>query len=750
MKNRILILFLLITSTAVSQIHSVKQDGSGDFTTIQSAVDAAGNGDTVLVWPGTWFENVEITGKNISLGSLTLTTGDLGYIEQTIINGNFNGSCIRLKNCQDTNLVNGFSLTKGSGSYHGSIGGGGMSVYQAPANIFNCKIFENQVTGRGGAIYIEESWVFLSNTSIYGNHALKSGGGINIIRSELIFDSQYLCSIYLNYSSQGTDISKGGPEPLDVIVDTFTVKQPDYYYAFSTNGSPHPVNNINFSINSAKIEAVSENLYVSPQGDNNNTGLSASDPLKDIYFALLKLQSDSLNPDTIFISEGIYSPLSGEKFPLSIKGHIHLSGINEDSCILDGNAETFLLYSIINANRYSISNLVLQNGSDQSSPWGYGAILFVYNDHATLNNLTFRINSGKYSSNGAISESNKFRVINCTFQDNHGGEALRSGSQSKDSTMIINTRFLNNRPIDSLPETAFGGGMAVIGDYSSGSINCYFYNCLFAENHTKDYIWSGANSIAVSSGAIAYLINCTLGNNTSDNDLGANIGVVHNSYLYIYNSILYNNYPAEIYMFTVNSGDSKLEVYNSLVHGGSEEIRILTPDNVVYYDQSNIDTDPMWDTTSLYPYSLSYGSPCINTGTLDLPPEIELPETDLAGNPRVWDGQIDMGAYEYGPWVGVGYRPPVPPAPQISAAPNPFFHETTINFKVKEKGKQQIRVYDIHGNHISTLLDVTGLPGSGNIRWSTGDNGHQLPAGVYIIELLVNGKSKGSVKVVKK
>src|SRR5437867_1323157 len=52
----------------------------GDQPTIQGAIDAATNGDTVLVAPGTYYENINFLGKTIRV------TSSIGAA-QTIIDG---------------------------------------------------------------------------------------------------------------------------------------------------------------------------------------------------------------------------------------------------------------------------------------------------------------------------------------------------------------------------------------------------------------------------------------------------------------------------------------------------------------------------------------------------------------------------------------------------------------------------------------------------------------------------------------
>ncbi len=118
----------------------------GDQPTIQAGIDAATDGDTVLVAPDTYVENINFLGKAITV------TSELGP-EVTIIDGSSPedpdfGSVVTFWNDEGRDsILEGFTLTGGSGNYMSEgdqYFGGGISVAgSSPAvtgNIITVKV----------------------------------------------------------------------------------------------------------------------------------------------------------------------------------------------------------------------------------------------------------------------------------------------------------------------------------------------------------------------------------------------------------------------------------------------------------------------------------------------------------------------------------------------------------------------------------------------------------------------------------
>ena len=73
--------------------------------------------------------------------------------------------------------------------------------------------------------------------------------------------------------------------------------------------------------------------------------------------------------------------------------------------------------------------------------------------------------------------------------------------------------------------------------------------------------------------------------------------------------------------------------------------------------------------------------------------------------------------------------------------PNPFNPTTTILFVAPERGRAMLRIYDVNGRLVRTLLDGTVEEGEVRVAWDgTGADGSPLASGVYFYKLLVGGR----------
>ena len=187
-------------------------DSSGDgsvtspFRTIQFAIEHnnTSNGDIILVGPGTYTENINFRGKDITVGSLTLTTGDKSYVSETIIDG---GSPSNSDSASVVTFIGGetssaklvgFTLQNGNGlMINGSKYGGGIYTKSSSPSLKHLVIINNaNSTGvtvlYGAGIYFNTSDAILDSSLISNNGEsnVGYGGGIYIgNNSDLLLDS---------------------------------------------------------------------------------------------------------------------------------------------------------------------------------------------------------------------------------------------------------------------------------------------------------------------------------------------------------------------------------------------------------------------------------------------------------------------------------------------------------------------------------------------------------------------------------
>ena len=159
-------LFLVVLSSASVRAQNIISVPTNQ-PTIQAAINAANNGDTVLVAPGTYVENINFSGKAIAV---TSSGGSL----VTTIDGGANGSVVTFNHAETSDAkLDGFTIR--NGFLNGGIGGGILITAASPT------ISNNLITGNHAAagigIYANDGSPVIRNNTITGNDQTGAGSG---------------------------------------------------------------------------------------------------------------------------------------------------------------------------------------------------------------------------------------------------------------------------------------------------------------------------------------------------------------------------------------------------------------------------------------------------------------------------------------------------------------------------------------------------------------------------------------------
>ena len=228
MKTLIALLIAVMLASASATIINIPED----YATIQAGIDASNNGDTVLVSPGTYVENINFNGHSIVLGSLFFTTGDTSYISLTVIDGSESGSAVTFENSEDSSaIIIGFTIANSSGYLGGGIhcegaspsitmnifnensswdGGGAYfngSTARIIGNLFNTNYASVYNGGFGGAIYCENSSLYIAGNNFVNNLAYDGGGAITCISSS---PTRIEFNVFYQNLTFGTNFPGGG------------------------------------------------------------------------------------------------------------------------------------------------------------------------------------------------------------------------------------------------------------------------------------------------------------------------------------------------------------------------------------------------------------------------------------------------------------------------------------------------------------------------------------------------------------
>ncbi|MFH2000710.1 MAG: right-handed parallel beta-helix repeat-containing protein [Planctomycetota bacterium] len=147
-----------------------------DYGTIQAGIDAAAEGDTVLVSNGTYVENINFMGKAITLRSLSGAA-------LTCISARTTHPVVTFDSGEGLDsVIDGFSIVNGRNAPNVEMKGGGIFCRDSSPTIINNDIHDNIIghlilNGEGGGIFCANSSATIRNNHIHHNEA-DSGGGV--------------------------------------------------------------------------------------------------------------------------------------------------------------------------------------------------------------------------------------------------------------------------------------------------------------------------------------------------------------------------------------------------------------------------------------------------------------------------------------------------------------------------------------------------------------------------------------------
>jgi len=161
----------LPAATANADTIYVCWDGSGDYLTIQEGIDAAVNGDEVVVCDGTY------TGpgnRDLDFGGKAITVRSANGPQTCIIDCGAGHRGFYFHNGETAAAVlDGFTVTNGSTADRG----GGVYCLQSSPTVINC-IFSENSSEYGGGMAITGGTPTVANCTFRGNSAAYYGGGM--------------------------------------------------------------------------------------------------------------------------------------------------------------------------------------------------------------------------------------------------------------------------------------------------------------------------------------------------------------------------------------------------------------------------------------------------------------------------------------------------------------------------------------------------------------------------------------------
>ncbi len=446
-----------------------------DYSSIQIGIDTAVNGDTVLVQPGTYVENINYNGKNITVASLFLTTADTSYISQTVIDGDSVDSVVKFMSGEDsTAVLCGFSVTNGYADFPYEYGGGIWCTQGSCPTLSNLAIFSNFSEGWGGGISCRNgSNACIKSTKIYDNQADYGGGGLSCSNASPFISHVVISNNFAQFWGGGVNCQDYScPQLTNVVISN--------NYAYLCGGGLRSYSNSSLQLVNVEI------LNNFCDEDSGGGGINIRNSTLFLLNATFFGNTADIGGAILFSNS--VADVEDSYFSENISGFYGGCFVCENSTL-------------------SIRNTIIED----SDAFSFAGAIYI-NDSSYVKMDSVSLMNNVSSVGGGINiEISTLDIYNCFFYNNSacdGGAIISFNSDLN----IYNSIFVENG--------TYEGGSAIDARNSSGVFCC---NVTITDNYAQ----TSCGGIKCDSSSDVDIYNSILWNDTQPEIIGNNVSVVY-------------------------------------------------------------------------------------------------------------------------------------------------------------------------------------------------------------------------------
>lgn len=214
-----------------------------------------------------------------------------------------------------------------------------------------------------------------------------------------------------------------------------------------------------------------------------------------------------------------------------------------------------------------------------------------------------------------------------------------------------------------------------------------------------------------------------------------------------YNCLFYNNFAfegIEVYIWDIRSAPN---FYYCNVPGDTSDFA-GSGGHEGYHGEylHNLDTVPDFSGTGISPFQLLFSSPMRDAGIPDTS-SLMIPDKDLAGDPRIYNHRIDIGAYEWNPGPGVNEL--LLSENQLFLFPNPTSRDITVRYFTNKHMDAGFSVFTMEGQLIYRSPKKHYEAGWNEIHWGiTSPWLKKISSGSYLLRLESDDKIISKVFII--